>query len=305
MKELESLLLNVSEEERKEALQYYEDYFEDAGEENATEVIEKLGSPAKVAKSIQNDLSQNDERGEFTERGYHSGDEVNPFEVMDTKDLGKGLNKSEIKNDRMVANKEGTSIIEEIKGEKTQNHKEYILDEQNQNANNQNQHGYNQKQNYEQNINGDKRAYNQANFRGDDVRYQDARYYEQPKRKGLSAGAIILLCIFAIPVGIPVFCALFGVFIGLGAAVLGLIAGFGAAAFGCIVSGFILFVIGLMKVFVIPIAGMLMIGAGLLVFGIGLLFAVLTTACVKIIPSVIRGFVGICKAPFRMGGVIA
>ena len=57
--------------------------------------------------------------------------------------------------------------------------------------------------------------------------------------------------------------------------------------------------------FVIPIAGMLMIGAGLLVFGIGLLFALLTTACVKIIPSVIRGFVGICKAPFRMGGVIA
>lgn len=295
MNELESLLLNVSEEERKEALQYYEDYFDDAGEENENEVIEKLGSPSKVAKSIQNDLSQNDERGEFTERGYHSGDEVNPFEVMDTKNQEKDINETKISNERTDANKDGFPIIEENKQENTQN-----WGDNTQNRNDKNNYRYDQNQNFNQNMNRNERAYNQENYRG-----QDNRYYERPKRKGLSAGAIILLCIFAIPVGIPVLCALFGVFIGLGAAVFGLIVGFGAAAFACILSGFLLFIIGIMKVFVIPIAGMLMIGAGLLVFGIGLLFAVLTTACVKIIPSVIRGFVSICKAPFRMGGVIA
>ena len=34
MKQLESLLQNVSPAEREEALQYYNDYFDDAGEEN-------------------------------------------------------------------------------------------------------------------------------------------------------------------------------------------------------------------------------------------------------------------------------
>ena len=43
MKELAYLLQDMSEEEREEALQYYEDYFEDAGPEKEAEVIAELG----------------------------------------------------------------------------------------------------------------------------------------------------------------------------------------------------------------------------------------------------------------------
>lgn len=57
MKQLESLLQNISPAEREEALQYYNDYFNDAGEENEQDVIEALGNPAKVAENIKRDLA--------------------------------------------------------------------------------------------------------------------------------------------------------------------------------------------------------------------------------------------------------
>lgn len=71
MKQLEKLLNNISESERKEALEYYESYFDDAGAENESQVIQELGSPGKVAAIIKADLSSDSsEYGEYTERGY-------------------------------------------------------------------------------------------------------------------------------------------------------------------------------------------------------------------------------------------
>ncbi len=57
--QLEILLRNIPTQERIEALQYYNDYFEDAGEENEQEVLAALGSPEKVAENIKRDLYQN------------------------------------------------------------------------------------------------------------------------------------------------------------------------------------------------------------------------------------------------------
>lgn len=56
MRQLERLLQSIPEMERQEALQYYNDYFDDAGEENEKEVIDALGNPAKVAENIKRDL---------------------------------------------------------------------------------------------------------------------------------------------------------------------------------------------------------------------------------------------------------
>ena len=61
MKQLESLLQNVSQTEREEALQYYNDYCDDDGPENEKEVIEALGNPARVAENIKRDLMGNGE----------------------------------------------------------------------------------------------------------------------------------------------------------------------------------------------------------------------------------------------------
>ncbi len=57
MKQLESLLQNISPAEREEALQYYNEYFNDAGVENEQAVIEALGNPAKVAENIKRDIN--------------------------------------------------------------------------------------------------------------------------------------------------------------------------------------------------------------------------------------------------------
>ena len=59
MKQLESLLQNISATEREEALQYYNEYFNDAGPENEQNVIEALGNPAKVAENIKKDIFGN------------------------------------------------------------------------------------------------------------------------------------------------------------------------------------------------------------------------------------------------------
>lgn len=69
MQILESKLSDISMGERKEALEYYNDYFNDAGVENEQEVMDSLGSPEQVAQSIKADLSGK-QNGEFTENGY-------------------------------------------------------------------------------------------------------------------------------------------------------------------------------------------------------------------------------------------
>lgn len=54
--QLEQKLLDIPEDERAEAMEYYRDYFSDAGPENEELVILELGSPDKVAASIKDGL---------------------------------------------------------------------------------------------------------------------------------------------------------------------------------------------------------------------------------------------------------
>lgn len=56
MGQLEGLLADIPAAEKEEALQYYNDYFDDAGEENEENVIRSLGSPSKVAENIKAEL---------------------------------------------------------------------------------------------------------------------------------------------------------------------------------------------------------------------------------------------------------
>ena len=83
MARLRELLADVSETEREEALCYYEEYFEDAGEENEESVISSLGSPEKVAATIKAGLLDGaGEDGEFSETGYSNSYYENRDEVI-------------------------------------------------------------------------------------------------------------------------------------------------------------------------------------------------------------------------------
>ena len=78
MRELERLLQNIPENERVEALNYYEEYFSDAGEENEQKVLEELESPEKVADNIKDGLRANMDYRDTTpgngqNSAWHSG----------------------------------------------------------------------------------------------------------------------------------------------------------------------------------------------------------------------------------------
>ena len=67
---LEARLLDVPQAEREEALQYYEDYLNDAGDAGDFDILQELGTPEEVADSIRSGLGQ-DSSG-VGERSYGS-----------------------------------------------------------------------------------------------------------------------------------------------------------------------------------------------------------------------------------------
>ncbi len=89
MNQLESLLQSISSTEREEAMQYYNDYFDDAGAENEQEVIEALGNPARVAENIKRDLLGNGENGAWGRRAKASDRALTEYEG-DTGAQGRG-----------------------------------------------------------------------------------------------------------------------------------------------------------------------------------------------------------------------
>ena len=71
MRELRLLLQNISSEERESALKYYNDYFDDAGVENESQVISELGTPKKVAAVIEAGIEgKESDSSEYGESGY-------------------------------------------------------------------------------------------------------------------------------------------------------------------------------------------------------------------------------------------
>lgn len=70
MKELEYLLQDIPEEEKADALEYYRDYLEEAGEEEE-KALQDFGSPERIAAIIRADIAGHlEDGGEFTEHGY-------------------------------------------------------------------------------------------------------------------------------------------------------------------------------------------------------------------------------------------
>lgn len=71
MGQLERLLGDIPENDRLDAITYYNNYFDEAGAENEAQVIRELGSPGKVAAIIKADLgSSGSERTEYTAPEY-------------------------------------------------------------------------------------------------------------------------------------------------------------------------------------------------------------------------------------------
>lgn len=70
MKELESLLYTLSEEERTDALRYYNDYFDEAGPEREQEIIRELISPEFVARTIMDGMRE--QKNSFDDQSWQN-----------------------------------------------------------------------------------------------------------------------------------------------------------------------------------------------------------------------------------------
>lgn len=105
MKQLENLLNDISEEEKREALEYYRGYFEDAGEENEERILKELESPEKVAETIKADLEMGRDKSEenrtYTEQGYQD-ERFSEKQEMGTKDNTYTKQESNDKTGRII-----------------------------------------------------------------------------------------------------------------------------------------------------------------------------------------------------------
>jgi uncharacterized membrane protein len=99
---------------------------------------------------------------------------------------------------------------------------------------------------------------------------KNQEFYQQAAEKKQEMGpwkivAIVLLCLLLSPIIIPFAGSVFGLIIGLLFSILGIVLGFGIAAIALLIAGAIVFGVGVVKIFVIPIAGLMLIGTGLLI----------------------------------------
>lgn len=213
MQKLESLLTDISDSEREEALQYYNDYLNDAGVENEEEVLGSLGSPEKLARVIKAGLGDNTAEGEFTETGY----------------------------------------------------KDY---------------------------------YSQAEDKKEVLRTQDKK-----KLSGGMLALVIILCILASPLLIAVGSGLFGAGVGILGGILGLLVGVAATGIALLIVAVLLIGIGIFLLVSHPVAGICLIGAGLLIGGLALFFIWLTVwLWGTALPCIIRALVGIFNRIFHKKG---
>ncbi|MBE5966246.1 MAG: DUF1700 domain-containing protein [Lachnospiraceae bacterium] len=325
MKELESLLSDIPSDEKEEALQYYADYFEDAGEENEEAIIGELGSPARVASIIKAELGGNSSecnRGVFTEKGYQ--DTILPdekYEIVgserqeeDEAPAGKArmkpeestsLEVSKISNDQ-AKNQDGARY-RNPQGEHQANDG-YRNSQGDYRANN----GYSRSQGGQQandgyhNSQSGQRANNGYNGSQSGQQADDGyRRQQESYKKNTNIGLIILLCILAIPVGLPVLATIFGITVALLATIFALFIGFGAAGLALMGVGVALVIAGIIKLG-IPFIGFVLCGVGLLSLGLGMLLVMLTGFIGKtVFPAIVRGIVNICRLPFKNRSVTA
>ncbi len=274
MSRLTALLQDVPPAEREEAITYYNEYFDDAGEGNEAGVIAALGSPEELARSIKAGLSDSGNAGEFTESGFHGYEQRNKNQIMSTVPEQEGA-QGDAQNGSQA--NDGGSV-----------------------------HGA-----YGQQANGSGNAYGaygqQANGGGtayDAYGQRDAQ--GAPQKKSMTGGKIALIIVAAIllsPVWIGVFGGLFGGGVGILAGLLGIFIAFLVVGVVLTVVGIALVIAGFVAVFGAPLGGLCLVGGGLVMAAVGLVFVWLMVLVVgTAIPALFRGCVNLCRRLFHRGG---
>lgn len=280
MGQLESLLQGISPTEREEAIQYYNDYFDDAGKENEQEVIEALGNPARVAENIKRDLLGNG-YGDKTARKAQASDRA----LMEYGQEGSGSAAAE--PDRESAERDSVQGGSGTSGP-GQEGKAAGQESARQDRNPFGGYGGNGPESAED---------GSFRWKHDWAGWSDEP--ERPEKQRMPVWAVALLAtvlVLASPVLAGLAIGAFGVVFGGLVSWFGLILCFGAAALALLLAFIVLVVAGILSSFTNPWTGMAMVGGGLICGCIGILFLMLTVAMAGIVtPAACRGIASLFR----------
>lgn len=265
MSRLTALLQDVPPAEREEAIAYYNEYFDDAGEGNEAGVIAALGSPEELAKAIKAGLFDGGNEGEFTESGFHGYEQRNKNQLMSTEEAQSGAQ----------ADGAGNTYGQQMNG------------------------GGNA---YGQQTAGAGSAYGYQQQTGNGQRNGQGIPQKKPMTGGQIA-LIIVLAVLLSPVWIGVLGGLFGGGVGILAGLFGIFLAFLVVGVVLTVVGVALALAGFVAMFGAPLGGLSMIGGGLVMVAVGLVFVWLMVLVVgTAIPALFRGCVNLCHRLFHRGG---
>lgn len=271
MRRLSELLQDVPPAEREEALQYYNDYFDDAGEGNEAGVIASLGSPEELAKTIKAGLTDGGNGGEFTESGFQGYEHKNKNQIMSTNQT-QGGGQSSAQEGPKQSGFGGNPGGQQAYGTG-------------------NTYGA-----YGSQANAGQSTYGQSGQSG------------QPG-KSMTGGQIALIAVLLVltsPVWIGILGGLLGCVIGLFGGLLGLFIAFLVVGVVFLAVGIALVCTGFAAVFGAPLSGLCLVGVGLILTSLGLLFSCFMVWIVgSVIPALFRGCVNLCHRLFHRGGAKA
>lgn len=265
MARLSLLLSDLPESERAEAVQYYEDYLNDAGVENEEEVLRSLGTPEELAASIREGLKEgNEQQGEFSEKGFFENGTRLENEMVRREEKARGASERESAGGSFTYGNASYSAQRQssaARGAQSRNAADGSLDRR---------------------------------YRG--------RQKKKGMSGGMIA-LLVILGILAAPVVIPVVFTLAVVVVVL-AFVAVLLAGiFLFVGVICVVAGVIAFAGSVAKLFVYPAGATMVIGISLLTIGVGILLTIAIGWIVsKVFPKAFNGLVDLVGGMFHKKG---
>ena len=252
---LKAELSFISLDEKEDAIKYYEEYFEDAGEENEQAILIKLGSPKELSLKILDDLG-------YTKDGLRKNKIGNiELKLVETIDEIDGMEKiaevAEIKEVEQVQEIKKAEQVQKIEEVKEINETEEIIEleeiDVSDTSNNKN-----------------KNKTDPDNISTTETVKRAPPEYNNKSNKLL----IVVLLVLSSPIWAPIFFGMLAVVVALFFTFFGVSISFFCAAIGgaaAAISGIGLIVYGVFMVFSNLLAALTAIGSGFLCLGAGMI----------------------------------
>ncbi len=334
MRRLTELLGDVAPTEREEAIQYYNDYFDDAGEENESGVIASLGTPEELARTIKAGLNDGGNSGEFTESGFSGYTQMPKDEIVKVKDedaagrtdtgagqagaayseaagSGEAQGSGEFRGTQSGNGYYEGAYYKRPEGDGVYGGRQDTRNYRNpyeESGSRESSAGrtYGQNTSYEQSGNyGTGTSYEQSGSYGTGTSYGQGKAAKEPMSGGMIA-LIVVLAVLTSPVWIGLLGGFLGVATGVIAVLFALFLTFLIIGVVFIVVAIALLVTGVTLLFSAPLAALCVIGCGLVLFALGLVGIWVMVALAGLaIPAFVRGIVSLCQKIFHRGGARA